>query len=289
MEKAKSSKKPHRRLLIFAILAAILLLLFVDSGRRLVSSEYERFYENLPQSFDGYRIVQISDLHTAQFGRDNSRLLALVSKQKPDVIVLTGDLIEKRENRFSGGQSEKLSTFLEKLSEIAPCFFVSGNHEWASGEISELTELLQEKNIRYLHNEAILLQKGEDSLVLLGVEDPNGPADMMRPGELVDIINSAYPDNFKILLGHRNDWLVRYPKLAVDIIMCGHAHGGVVRLPGLGGVFGTELDFFPKYDGGLFNEGSYDMIISRGLGGRVPMPRLFNNPELVTLILRQGS
>lgn len=284
---APKKKKPKGLIVISAVLLLATVAL-LDSRFRIVDTEYELSYANLPKSFDGYRVVQISDLHMAQFGENNEKLLDMVTEQTPDIIVLTGDIIKRHLADADMNQVETIKPFLEKLSKIAPCYFVSGNHEWASGEISKLTQLLEEINIVYLHNEFVLLEKDGESIVLAGVEDPNGPADMMKPDELVDSIAQSYPDKYTLLLAHRNDWMIKYPDLKVDTILCGHAHGGIVRLPFVGGVLGTDMDFFPKYDAGVFNEGNYDMLISRGLGGYMALPRFLNNPEVVTVVLKNS-
>lgn len=286
-KKPRSSKRRRHFSFIF-IIAALLAVLILDSRFRLVTSEYELFYENLPDSFDGYRIVQLSDLHMRQFGEDNEKLIYALKAQEPDIIVLTGDFLNSREKGTDGGQTKALEPFLCQLPQIAPCFFVSGNHEWASGELPELTELLKELGIRYLHNEFLLLGEEGQELILAGVEDPNGPADMKKPDELAEVIRTNYPESFTVLLAHRNNLAEKYPKLPVDLIICGHAHGGIVRIPFAGGVFGTEKDFFPEYDAGLFEEENFDMVLSRGLGDYVSIPRFLNNPEIVTIILRKG-
>lgn len=272
-------------MIIWIIIIAVIAALFCDSNFRFVSTEYDLEYADLPESFDGYRIVQISDLHLSEYGRDNSRLIDAVIKQEPDIIVLTGDLINRSATGTSGEQSEKLRPFLEALVKIAPCYFVSGNHEWASGELSELSDVLSLVGVRYLKNEFVTLDIGADSIVLAGVEDPNGPADMITPDRLVTNLREAYPDGFVILLGHRNYWLTEYPDLDVDLILCGHAHGGIWRIPFVGGVFGTEFNLFPKYTEGVCSNGGYDMVVSRGLGNSGPIVRFLNNPELVTVVL----
>lgn len=278
-------KKHHTGIIIAAVIVLLLTGIFLDSRFRLVNSKFQLCYSNIPESFDGYRIVQLSDLHMVQFGENNKRLLNLVASQSPDIIVMTGDFLDDKTPELN--QTEKLRPFLIGLAKIAPCYFVSGNHEWASGEIDNLVELLKEVGINYLRNSAVLLKKGSDSIVLEGVEDPNGPKDMMKPDELAQKIALKYPNKYKVLIAHRNDMLKKYPNLPVDTVLCGHSHGGIIRLPFFGGVFGTEHDFLPKYDAGLFNEGTYDMIVSRGLGWEAPMFRFLNNPQLVTLILKK--
>ncbi len=281
---APKKSRHHGRTILFIIIA-IIAILILDSRYRLVATEYELRYSDLPASFDAYRIVQLSDLHMKDFG---VKLPELVANQKPDIIVLTGDFLNMRTKDTEGSQTEKLRPILEGLAKIAPCYFVSGNHEWASGEMSELAALLGELGIKYLRNEFVLLEKGDDSIVLAGVEDPNGPADMMKPDKLTQIIDDNYTNKYTLLLAHRNDWMTKYPNLPVDTILCGHAHGGIIRIPLAGGVFGTEMGFFPKYDAGVYNEGNYDMVLSRGLGGYSIPPRFLNNPEVVTVILKKS-
>lgn len=277
-------RKKHKGLVVLIVFLAIIAALFLDSRLRIVSTEYELYYDNLPQSFEGYRVVQLSDLHMEEYGEN---LSDIVSEQKPDIIVLTGDFLNMGTSETEGTQTEKLRPTLESLADIAPCYFVSGNHEWASREMNALAELLAQLNIIYLRNEFVLLEKGGESIILAGVEDPNGPADMMKPDELTKTIAQSYPGKYTLFLAHRNDWLLKYPDLQVDTLLCGHAHGGIMQLPFAGGVFGTDMDFFPKYDKGIFNEGKYDMVISGGLGGYKTMPRFLNNPEVVTVVLKK--
>lgn len=283
--KERLPKKHTKKFLAAGAVVLALAGIIIDSRFRLTVSEYTLNYDRLPESFRGFRIVQLSDLHMMQFGEDNSRLLSLVSEQGPDIIVLTGDFMNR--SGGDGFQAEELRPFLRSLSEIAPCFFVSGNHDWASGEIYDFAEILDECGIDYLRNEYILLEHDGDSVVLAGAEDPNGWADMPKPPEFIESVRQEHPDEFLILLGHRDNWLNRYPDLDVDLIFCGHGHGGIVRLPLIGGLLGTDFRFFPKYDGGVFNEGNYDLVVSRGLGNSNPVPRFLNPPEIVTVILEK--
>lgn len=284
----KPKRKSRKTVTILVIIALIITAICLDSRYRLTVTEYELSYDQLPPGFDGFKIVQLTDLHLKTFGEDNAKLIAAVDAQAPDIIVLTGDFINRRLTDAQLGQSEKLRVFLNNLALLAPCYFVSGNHEWASGELDSFAAILEEAGIRYLRNEFVTLERNGDQIILAGVEDPNGPADMIKPSKLIESIENGYPNGFIILLGHRDDWLVKYPSLDVDIIMSGHAHGGVVRLPFIGGLFSTEYALFPKYDAGLYNEGAYDFILSRGLGNFNIIPRFLNPPEIVALTLRSA-
>ncbi len=283
--KAPRKKSKHTALKALLIAAAVLAVIILDSKLRLTVTTYTRSYDTLPESFDGFRVVALSDLHMANYGE---KLYALIRAQEPDIIVMTGDFLNRKALAGGENQTEKLRPILMSIAEIAPCYFVSGNHDWASGEIRELPALMEETGVRYLRNEFVLLERNGEKIALAGVEDPNGAADMIRPDALAQMITESYPDTFTLMLAHRNDFLTKYPALPVDVILCGHAHGGIVRLPFLGGVLGTENNLFPKYDAGLFCEGEYDMILSRGLSNYTFEPRFLNNPELVTLILKKA-
>ncbi len=280
-----NAAKPKKRiwssifLAIIAVCAASLLL----SKYGLSVTHYELAFENLPADFDGFRIVQLTDLHGSEFGENNSRLIDKVSDEKPDIIVLTGDFLDRGKTR---DQLPKLKVLIDALCKLAPVYFVSGNHDWNSGEITALTSLLKDSGVRYLRNECLSIERGNQSIILAGVEDPNGWADMLKPDEVVDIIHDGHPGNFIVLLGHRNTWIEKYPELKVDIILSGHSHGGIVRLPLIGGILGNSAELFPEHDAGLFETDAYSLIISRGLGNSVSVPRFMNTPEIISLTLR---
>ena len=271
--------KQRKKLLFIILICVLLAALLVDSNCRLVVSEYTLSSAHLPESFDGLRIVQLSDVHGETFGKDNARLLEKVRACAPDIIALTGDLVD------DDTDIDVVDTLLEGLTAIAPVYFVSGNHEWGGGDLAGLRDALAKHGVAYLQNEYVLLEREGENIVLAGVEDPNAWEDMLRPDKMVDIIREDRGEEFTILLGHRNYWVEEYPDLAVDFIFCGHAHGGIVRLPFLGGVLGTGFELFPDYVDGAFESGRYTMIVSRGLGD-APIPRFLNNPEIVCVTLK---
>lgn len=280
----KTGNKPMKKCKIkfwqvFTLLLLLLAVLLADSAGRVVVSEYIVSSPLLSEAFDGFRIVQLSDVHGAEFGEGNGVLLEKVKEAAPDLIALTGDLIDK------DTEMAAVNRLLEGLTAIAPVYFVSGNHEWGDGDFDALRTLLDKHSVTYLQNEHLLLERGEASIVLAGVEDPNGWKDMPTPEETVDIILEEQGECFTVLLGHRNYWVEEYPDLMVDLILCGHAHGGIIRLPFVGGVIGTGRELFPDYVDGAFESGRYTMIVSRGLGS-APIPRFLNNPEIVSVTLQ---
>lgn len=250
-----------------------------SSRYRLEVTHYQISSARLPEAFNGYRIVQLSDLHAARFGKEDEDLIEQVAQLEPDMIAMTGDYIEKKEH------IPQVQHLVETLSQIAPVYFSSGNHDWASGHAHELRRVIEQAGGVWLSNDYRIITRNGEELIVAGVEDPNSYAEMTRPDELMDAIDAAYPDHFSILLGHRNDWPMRYPELKTDVILCGHGHGGIIRLPGVGGLLGTDFRFFPKYDAGLFPCGRYVMVVSRGLGNGIPIPRFGNRPEILCLTL----
>lgn len=281
----KTKGKKHRgrgcltALIILALIAAAAAFLIKDSREDLEISRYEVASQKLPESFDGFKIVQLSDLHGAEFGEDGMGLVEKVKELEPDIIALTGDFVTDE------GDLAAVEKLAGRLTELCPVYFVSGNHEFGSGLAIKVRNILERAGVKYLSNEYLTISRGEDEILLGGVEDPLAYADMLSPDELAQKMNDAAPDAFKILLGHRNYWMTEYPELPVDLIFCGHAHGGLIRIPGVGGLIGTDRRLFPDFDAGQFNNGRYTLIVSRGLGNSVPIPRIFNRPEIVCVEL----
>ena len=273
-------KRRHPFLKILLLIVVGVGLLFADSAARIVTTEYALSYAELPAAFDGFRIVQLSDLHGAEFGEGNARLLKKVGAAEPDVIALTGDLADESTD------PAVVDALLAELADIAPVYYVSGNHEWSAHLTEAMETLLEAHGVTYLRNEYVSISRGGAEIVLAGVEDPNGRADQPKPDAVIAGLREAHPEAFTVLLGHRNDWTEKYPDLPVQLILCGHAHGGIIRLPGVGGLLGTGGTFFPDHTEGVFRCGAYRMVVSRGLGSSVPVPRFFNNPEIVAITLR---
>lgn len=281
----KTKGKKHRgrgcltALIILALIAAAAAFLIKDSRDDLEISRYEVKSQKLPESFDGFKIVQLSDLHGAEFGEDGMELVEKVKELEPDIIALTGDFVTDE------GDLAAVEKLAGRLVKLCPVYFVSGNHEFGSGLAIKVRNILERAGVKYLSNEYLTISRGEDEILLGGVEDPLAYADMLSPDELAQKMNDAAPDAFKILLGHRNYWMTEYPELPVDLIFCGHAHGGLIRIPGVGGLIGTDRRLFPDFDAGEYNNGRYTLIVSRGLGNSVPIPRVFNRPEIVCVEL----
>ncbi len=239
----------------------------------------------LPEEFDGYKIVHLSDLHGHEYGQGNEELLKLVAEQKPDLIVVTGDVIDQE------SQLDMIPALAKGLAAIAPAYYVTGNHEWSLGtaKVKELKSLLSQCGVAPLSNQYELLELGGARIVLAGVDDPNGYADQETPEELFAEIGEEAPGLFTVLLAHRNDRFGQYAAAGYDFVLSGHGHGGIVRLPFVGGLLGTNRQFFPDWTSGVYILGDSTLFVSRGLGNNtVPFQgfRLFNRPELAVVTLK---
>lgn len=270
-------------LAVFAALLLIAAALTADSRYRLQLTRYSLSFANLPESFEGCRIIHISDLHGMSFGRDNRRLAELIREERPDIIAFTGDIAG------DGGDLSAVEALLRNIEGLCPSYYVNGNHEWADGCVEEIEALMESYGVRCLSNEIELLYRGEDSIVIVGAEDPNGRADMMTPWELSLQAGELYSGKFVLWLAHRNDYVKMYEDIGTDLILCGHAHGGIVRLTFIGGLFSVHRTLGAEYEKGLYSSGHYIMEVSRGLGNSIPIPRLFNRPELVLIELHEKN
>ncbi|WP_164669817.1 metallophosphoesterase [Virgibacillus doumboii] len=238
--------------------------------------------DELPESFDGYRIVHLSDLHSKTFGENQSRLVEQVKNENPDLIVFTGDLIDKRDFNKEPG-----ITLLKKMVSIAPTYFVTGNHELLSEDYPSLEKDLESVGVTVLSNTAETIQWNGDTITIMGVGDPvnAGDANAQKDAVSQSIRSMETISDFTILLSHRPELFSIYQDNQIDVTFTGHAHGGQFRLPFAGGLVAPNQGFFPKYAAGKYAENGSVMIVSRGLGNSIIPQRLFNRPEVVSVTL----
>ena len=242
----------------------------------------------LPAEFDGLRIVQLSDLHNREFGKNNQRLYAAVEQAAPDLIFLTGDLVDE----YAEAPIPYAKAVGKALSAIAPTYYVTGNHEWAHGNaaVEELKTALRESGVTVLSNQFVPLERNGQTIFIAGIDDPNGYADQKTPEELAAEVYAACGDPFWLLLAHRNDRFAReYSLLGADLTISGHGHGGIWRFPFVGGVFGTQRNLFPTHTAGFYSDNGASVFVNRGLGNspRV-IPRILNRPQVAVITLERG-
>ena len=260
---------------IFLLLAAALVVWVLWANTAVEVNEWTIESDRLPVAFEGFRIAQVSDLHNAKFGAENETLLDLLRDCQPDIIVLTGDLVDSRNTDIAVAL-----TFAERAVQIAPCYYVSGNHESRIRQWSQLRQGLVDAGVTVLENEAVRLERDGAFLTLMGMEDPSFGGDFA--GILKDLTEG---EGCTILLSHRPELFALYAQVGVDLVFSGHAHGGQFRIPFVGGIVAPGQGFFPEYDSGLYHSGSTAMLVSRGLGNSIIPLRVNNRPEIVVAVL----
>lgn len=285
MAKKRRLRRSFRAARLF--MAVILVAVFLWwNNATLVVKQFDPAFPTLPPGFDGCRVVVLSDLHSAQFGRDNETLLETVAEQSPEYIFLVGDLLDQYRPLPEG----YAASIAAGLSAIAPTYYVTGNHEWALGDVPALKKALTENGVTVLSNQAVTLERSGDTIVLAGIDDPNGYADQKSPETLAAEIAQKWGDPFWILLAHRNGRFAgQYSLLGADLVVSGHAHGGIIRLPFTDGLISHDLKLFPSYTAGFYYENGATLFVTRGLGNSGPSFRLFNRPEVAVLTLHTGA
>ncbi len=279
-----------KRYIIISVLCALFSLTFAFGGwviwanTALEQTDYEIASARLPREFDGFRIAQIADLHCAEYDGDNQKMLSMLQDAHPDMIVFTGDTMDERHQDKSGTLE-----FLRACVQIAPCYFITGNHECAMNRTDyyDLEAQIREIGVNVLHDKAVTLEKGDASITLLGVDDENFLDDPIHtPAKLREL---AGTDGFTVLLSHRPEYFGRYAESGIDLVFSGHAHGGQARLPLIGGLYAPGQGALPEYDSGVYTHGNTTMVVSRGIG-QSSFPLRFNNrPELVIVTLTTGQ
>ena len=280
--------KKKRRIIVLVVVAAILLALIIWTAwgnTALELNTYTISSERLPEAFDGYRIAHVSDLHNTEMGDDNEMLLDMLRKAEPDMIAITGDIIDSRNTNV-----EIALEFTKAAMEIAPCYYVTGNHEARVSEYDELKEGLIEQGVVVLDDERIEIELSGETIALLGVNDPSfetdylfGDSETVMKNRLQEISDAE--NKFTILLSHRPELFEIYADNNVDLVLSGHAHGGQFRLPFVGGLVAPNQGLFPKYDAGLYTEENTNMIVSRGIGNSILPFRFNNRPEVILIEL----
>ena len=275
----------------YKILIALLCLLLIFTAyalwadKALTSRAFEIKDKKIPSAFDGFCIAHVSDLHNTEFGKDNERLLGKLKDMKPDIIAVTGDSVDSRRTNI-----DITGDFFRRALEIAPVYYVTGNHEARIEEYPVLEAALKELGVIYAEDVLIPIGRDGKKITLCGVADPYFSADYLFDDEAyaaeraLDSLNAS--DNFTVLLSHRPEFFELYCKKGFDLVLSGHAHGGQFRLPFVGGFIAPGQGLFPEYDSGLYEKEGTRMIVSRGLGNSIIPLRLFNRPEIISVILK---
>ncbi len=232
----------------------------------------------------GLKIVQLSDLHSKEFAENQHRLVNKVKAVKPDIITFTGDLIDQK--RYDENAALSL---MKQLVAIAPTYYVTGNHEYWSGRFQQLEQGLKAANIKILHNQKEELHLNGTRFIIAGVDDPavsGEEAAVTIASELEETLAGVTEQDFILLLSHRPELFSLYEKHDIDLVLSGHAHGGQVRIPFVGGLAAPDQGLLPKYTAGIYEKDGTKMIVNRGLGNSIIPQRLFNTPEIVEINIK---
>lgn len=238
------------------------------------------------------KIVFLSDMHNHVYGEGNGNLLEAIRKETPDYILIGGDMLVGK----SGISYQSALSFVEKLPEICPVYYANGNHEQRMKEIPEnyvqsYTEYkrnLIKSGIHFLENESVNLTWDDKKVKITGLEIPLGcylhwHNDSLKVNEIINRIGEKDNDSYEILLAHNPSFVKQYMERGAELILSGHLHGGIVRIPGIAGAISPSFEIFPKYSGDHYKEADTDIIVSKGLGTHTFNIRLFNPAELIVI------
>lgn len=261
----------HFLILISLLLLASLLAWTLWGNTALIHTQYRAESEKIPSAFHGFTIAQVSDLHNTQFGADNRKLLSMLEQAQPDIIAITGDLLDSRRT-----DPEMAIAFVREAVTIAPVYYAPGNHESrVLDAYDQVKNAFSDLGVVILENEEVLVEKGGQMISLIGLTDPD--------------FGIPWPDfsadTYQVVLSHRPEMLEEYASREFDLVLTGHAHGGQFRLPWIGGLYAPQQGFLPDYDSGIHTKHTTTMVISRGLGNSLFPLRFNNRPELVTVTL----
>lgn len=281
-------RKSLRKIIVLGIIAVLLVVLIiwiVWGNKALALNSYTITSDELPDSFNGFRIAQVSDLHNAEMGKDNDKLISILKDSAPNIIVITGDMIDSRNSKV-----DVALNFAEQAVKIAPCYYVTGNHEARVDEYSDLKDGLLELGVIVLEDARVEIELSGETITLIGVDDPSFQTDYLF-GDDETVMKSkldeltSEDDGYTVLLSHRPELFDIYVESGVDLVFSGHAHGGQFRLPFIGGVAAPNPGLFPKYDAGIYTEGNTNMVVSRGVGNSIIPFRVNNRPEVILIEL----
>ena len=274
-ENIRSNRKKYIKSAIVLLIVIALLLFCNFQNKHLETTYYTYKAEQLGADLEGYRIVQISDLHNVKFGKNNQKLVDRIRECEPDMIVLTGDLVDSNHTNV-----DRAVQFVDEIVKICPVYYVTGNHEYwlDTSEYENLMDGLASAGVVILDDQVVEISRGDAKLRLVGLDDKS-----LADGTLEALLSDE--KELTVVLAHEPQYFARYAGTGVDLVLSGHAHGGQFRLPFVGGIVAPDQGFPPEYTAGEYYMNGTEMIVSRGLGNSVIPVRLFNYPEIVCVEL----
>lgn len=301
-------------LILFLIIIFLVIVSNFILNINLYVTKYTIKDSKIDEDLNGYKIVQLTDIHSIRNEKQISKIISKVKKEKPNVIFVTGDLIDSdhylsQNNLYAQGKIDEIERltieFMEKLTEITDVYYVYGNHEMMlldDPENNSFKVSLKQKNIKNLNNLVETITIGDSKINLIGLQDPatlykdkkyayiEGTNRDVTKVILDDLFEEEIDENnFTILIAHRPEYFDLYSEYDIDLAFTGHTHGGIIRLPIIGGLYAHPQGWFPKYSAGLYKNEKLKMILSRGIGySKLPI-RVFDPPEIVSVTLKKNN
>lgn len=291
MERDIAMKK-YKTFLILGTILTLFLIFLIWGNDSIEITELSYDSKKIPIDFEGFTIVQISDLHNKRFGKQQSSLLNKIQSLNPDIIILTGDLVDSSYTNL-----ESVKEFILPATAICPVYYVTGNHEAWIDQYAQLETVLTNASVILMDNRKIELTRNQSKVELYGISDPlmlsstasEEELRKMVTTKLKDLSHKSNPNTLKILLSHRPGLLDIFSDTEMDLVFSGHVHGGQFRLPFLGGLIGPNKKILPKFTSGFYYQGNTTMVVSRGLGNSVIPIRFLNRPEIISLTLKRKN
>jgi len=275
------------KIILLIIIAIILIIFYLYFENSVLSiSIYKVKNKRIPKNFNNFKIAHISDFHNTTIKKLNKDLKSQIKKEKPDIIVITGDLIDSRNTKM-----EVAINLIKEIKKYGPVYYVPGNHESRIEKYKDFQEKLLNEGVKVLLNKTEVIEINNEKINIAGIVDP---AFINNKKSNKEIINNNIKEanfnelNYTILLSHRPEYFKTYIENNIDLTLTGHAHGGQIRIPFIGGIISPGEGLFPKYTNGLHEKENKSIIISRGIGNSLFPFRINNRPELVIIELKNN-
>ena len=279
-------------LMFVNVVISAMFISYIISLFKIDVSKYEVASSKVPKAFDGFKILQLSDLHNRRFNKNNKKIVKTIEKQKPDIIVMTGDMVSSNSTGFSN-----FFSLVEELDGKYPIYYIFGNHEQRLSVEKQAIIIgkLREYGVKVLNNQHESITKNDESIEIFGLKQEliyytnylkSKKTYSYETKDMENAIRKADSKKFNILLAHNPLYFETYEKWGADLVFSGHVHGGIIQIPFIGGFLSPERKLFPKYSGGEYEINDSKMIVSRGLGYTKINLRFFNNPEICVVELK---
>ena len=279
-------------LMFINIVISAMFISYIISLFKIDVSKYEVASSKVPKAFDGFKILQLSDLHNRRFNKNNKKIVKIIEKQKPDIIVMTGDMVSSNSTGFSN-----FFSLVEELDGKYPIYYIFGNHEQRLSVEKQAIIIgkLREYGVKVLNNQHESITNNDENIEIFGLKQEliyytnylkSKKTYSYETKDMENAIRKADSKKFNILLAHNPLYFETYEKWGADLVFSGHVHGGIIQIPFIGGFLSPERKLFPKYSGGEYEINDSKMIVSRGLGYTKINLRFFNNPEICVVELK---